>query len=132
MTTETMDEATAQWKRDEQRVQEVRAIPLGVPLVDALSVALDIPVEIGDASSMRPIAMGALKHLEHAHPDRVEHFAQRLVDEVDGEAGVYDSAIDCCTSAGGASGPELVLRILNASPADICRAIILSMPERNT
>jgi hypothetical protein len=106
----------------------------GYEVEQALTEALgDIESEWRYASVERDLAIRALGRFQRRDPDRVEAFAQRLVDEVDGEAGVFNSAIECGThGTGGASGPDLVVHILEASPAAICRAIILAMPGSDT
>jgi hypothetical protein len=127
-----MDEVRAAWERDDKRIQEVRALSVGAVLDVALATALQDKEEMWrGASIVRYGALGAVGRMLHLFPDSAEDFARRLVDEVDGEAGVYHSAIECGVHGdGGLSGPQLVLRILTAEPAAIVRAIILALPER--
>jgi hypothetical protein len=81
-----MDTVSAAWARDEERVRQVRAME-GRALETVLKEA------IGDrrggwwgAYSEREVSLAAVYHVQRRHADRIENFAQRLVDEVDGEA----------------------------------------------
>jgi hypothetical protein len=116
-------------KREDAHGAAVRALN-----INALDNAVCEATGVREAVYDRTLALRALRELERRHPSRLEDFAQRLVDEVDpNNSGVHYSAIECGTyGAGGASGHELVVRILKATPVQICRAIILAMPERDT
>jgi hypothetical protein len=126
------------WEADRLRTERVRALPQGYALEEALARALgDVEETWWEASTSRTLARAALASFQLRHPDRVDAFAQRLMDEVAPWATVFDWAIDFDvydTSARqqNALGSTTVLRILTAEPAAIIRAIILALPERDT
>ena len=124
------------WEADRLRTERVRAIEV----VGALDVALEDALgdERGDwwdASTSRSVTMAALSSFHARHPDRMEAFAQRLLDEVAPWATLYDRAIeldgyDLEARKERGLGSATVLRILTTKPAAIVRALILALPER--
>jgi hypothetical protein len=127
------------WEADRLRTERVRSIEIGRPLDEALSKTLGHDVAgpcLWGASTMRSASISAFQWFSRRHPDRVNAFAQRLLDEVAPWATTFNSAIELDVYEGDARtvrhelGTETVLRILTAEPAAIVRAIILSLPER--
>jgi hypothetical protein len=131
----TLVDIKEMWDADQKRTDAVRALSDGLALDKALADAFgDASGEWWDASTMREVAMAAVRRLQARHPDRVDAFAQRLLDEVAPWATAFGSAIELNTyempPQVGEGGPHTVMCILTATPADIVRAIILALPER--
>lgn len=124
------------WEADRLRTERVRALQEGPELDGAMRIAANITeMSWAGVSVLLPAARSAVEWLQHAHADRVEAFAQRILDEVAPWATSYNSAIELTTpempvGTGLDGGSYTVMAILTAEPAAIVRAIILSLPER--